>query len=229
MNNWGQMSSWIANAYRFYLAGKFRLWQHRFLREPVLERFGDRQLVILPEVLNPRMFFTGEFMALALSEALIPPGAQLLDMGTGSGIGAIFAARWAAEVDAVDINPAAARCARVNVLLNGLEDRVTVLTGDLFAPVNEKIYDVVLFNPPYFRGEPGTPFERALFAGDVLMRFAQELPQHLAPGGYALVVWSSLAPAEDFQNAFHTLHDDVVAAKRTLAEQFTLHKLTVPA
>lgn len=229
MNNWGQMSSWIAHAYRLFLAGKFRLWQQRRLREPVLERIGDRQLVILPQVLNPRMFFTGEFMALALNEALIRPGALVLDMGTGSGIGAIFASRWAGRVDAVDINPAAVRCARLNMLLNELEERVTVYMGDLFGPVTEKVYDVVLFNPPYFRGEPSTPFERALYGGDVLTRFARALPKHLVPGGCALVVWSSLAPAEDFQNAFRALDDDVVAAKKTVAERFTLHKLRVRA
>ena len=59
----------------------------------------------------------------------------ILDLGTGSGIGALFAARAGCLVTAVDINPEAVRCARINALMNRLEERVQVLEGDLFAPV----------------------------------------------------------------------------------------------
>ena len=80
----------------------------------------------------------------------------MLDLGTGSGVGAVFAAQWAGQVVAVDVNPAAVRCARINVLLHGVEDRVDVLQGDLFEPVAGERFDVILFNPPYFPGQPRT-------------------------------------------------------------------------
>ena len=59
---------------------------------------------------------------------LIPPGSIVLDMGTGSGVGAVFAARNAARVVAVDVNPEAVRCARINVLLHHIEDRVDAVS-----------------------------------------------------------------------------------------------------
>jgi release factor glutamine methyltransferase len=173
-----------------------RRWQFRlFLRHRhnrlVLETVADKPLLILPQVLNPKLFRTGEFLVSALSGALIPPGSTVLDMGTGSGIGAIFAAQWATRVVGVDINPAAVRCARINVLLNGLENQVEIHQGDLFRPTAGQQFDVVLFNPPFLRGQPRNDLERALYSMDILERFAQDLGSHLTSGGHAVVVLSS--------------------------------------
>lgn len=180
------------------------------VRRPVLRRRLDRvvvetvrgvPLVVLPEVFNPVVFRTGRFLAEALEDgawgaAPLPPEAtagrpRALDLGTGSGIGAVFAARAGYAVTAVDVNPEAARCARINALLNGLEDRIEVLHGDLFAPVAGRCFELVLFNPPFFRGEPTRWRDAAWRSRDVLERFAAALPGHLAPEGRALVVLSS--------------------------------------
>ncbi len=61
---------------------------------------------------------------------------------------------YARRVVAVDINPAAVRCAQINALLNQLEQRIEVRRGDLFAPVAGERFDLVLFNPPFLRGAP---------------------------------------------------------------------------
>jgi release factor glutamine methyltransferase len=166
----------------------------RRIRRPVLERIDGVPLVVLPEVLNPVVFRSGAFLArtVAASPLAAPgPGARALDMGTGSGVGAIFAARRGFQVIGVDLNPAAVRCARANVLLNGLDERIEIRQGDLFAPVADEQFDLVLFNPPFFRGEPKGNFDLAWRATDVLERFAAGLPAALAPGGRALVLLST--------------------------------------
>jgi methylase of polypeptide subunit release factors len=89
------------------------------------------------------------------------------------------------------LNPEAVRCARANVLLNGLDERIEIRQGDLFAPVADQRFDLILFNPPFFRGEPKGNFELAWRATDVLERFAAGLPAALAPGGRALVLLST--------------------------------------
>ena len=99
-------------------------------------------------------------------------GGSALDMGTGSGVGAIFAARRGYRVVAVDINPQAVRCARINTLLNRLEERIEVRRGDLFEPVRGERFDLVLFNPPFFVGEPRSDLDRAWRGREVLERFA---------------------------------------------------------
>lgn len=72
-------------------------------------------------------------------------GSTLLDLGCGVGPLAIWAAlSGAAHVYAVDIMPQACACARENVQRAGVADKVTVLCGDLFAPVEDKQFDVIV-------------------------------------------------------------------------------------
>lgn len=174
-----------------------RFQRHRYNRL-VLEWIDGSPLLVLPQVFNPRLLRTGELLARLLDERLVPEGSTVLDLGTGSGVGAVFAARWAGKVVAVDINPEAVRCARINALIHGLEDRIEVVHGDLFEPLGSSRFDVVLFNPPYYRGEPKDDLDMAWRSSTVLDRFATELRRHLAPRGHALVVLST----DGEQNAF---------------------------
>jgi HemK-related putative methylase len=181
----------VNTLWRWWLRARFVLTHRHRHNRLVIERIAGRPLVILPEVFNPALFFSSDLLAEALDRATLPAGARVLDLGTGSGVLAVCAARYAAEVAAVDINPAAVRCARINALLNGVEDRLTVYEGDLFAPVAGRTFDLVLFNPPYFRGPPRSPLDRAFRATDVIERFAAGLTAALAPGGQALLVLST--------------------------------------
>ena len=150
-------------------------------------------LLVLPGVLNPKLFRTGAFLAQTLLGDLVPPGARVLDMGTGTGVGAVFAARRADRVLAVDINPAAVRCARLNARLHGLEHKIEVRQSDLFEALPRERFDVVLFNPPYLKGTPRDAFEGALFSPDVIARFLTQLPTHLEPNGRAYLLLSTVA------------------------------------
>ena len=186
-------------------AGRYwrcRLFQRHRHDRLVLERVTGFPILVLPTVFNPKVLHSGEFLAHCLNEQRVPPGASVLDLGTGTGIGAIVAAQWARRVVAVDINPAAVRCARMNVLLNHREDRIEVREGDLFAAVGEQRFDVVLFNPPFYRGVPRNALDRAWRSVDVVERFAAELADNLTPGGYALVVLSTVGETPAFLEAF---------------------------
>ncbi|HUX86581.1 MAG TPA: methyltransferase domain-containing protein [Chloroflexota bacterium] len=202
----------------------FQRWRHRHL---VLEQVGRWPIVVFPDVFNPKLFRTGAFLAETLSDRLIPPGAVVLDLGTGSGLGAIAAAAFADRVIATDLNPEAVRCARLNVLLNGVEDRVGLGQGDLFAPVARDRFEVVLFNPPFFRGVPGDAFDLAWRSTDVVERFAANLSDHLAPNGQALVVLSSDGETAAFLRAFRAnrLAIEVVRSRHFLNETLTIYRL----
>ena len=206
---------------------RFLLFQrHRFDRL-VLERVAERPFLILPQVFNPTLFWTSEFMARSLNQRLIPPGARVLDMGTGSGVGAVFAAQWTDQVTAVDINPAAVRCARINVLLNEVEDCVTVKEGDLFTAVSGETFDVILFNPPYFSGQPQNDLDRAFRADDVIERFVEQLHHHLTPNGRTLILLSSEGDEASFLDLFrqHGYQIEVVAQRPLPTETLTLYTL----
>jgi release factor glutamine methyltransferase len=130
------------------------------------------------------------------------PGMRVLDMGTGSGIVGLRAATAGATVVAVDINPAAARCARINALLNGVEDRMTVREGDLFEPVAGERFDLVAFNPPFYRGAPRDAWETAWRSPDAAERFAAGLARRLTADGCARVILSTSGDAGAFLGAF---------------------------
>ena len=76
---------------------------------------------------------------------------HILEVGTGSGCMAIACALIFPEVqvDAVDIDPHALAVAKKNVAHYGLEKRVHLLEGNLYTPVKQKSYDLIISNPPY--------------------------------------------------------------------------------
>lgn len=205
----------------YQLSGRHRYDDFR------LERVLNSVFLVTPSVFNPKLPRTGAFLAANLDERLIAPDARVLDMGTGSGVCAVVAARHSRHVIAVDINPAAVRCTAINVALNGVEDRVEVRHGDLFAPVARERFDVILFNPPFLRGMPRDDRDRAWRSVDVAERFAAGVADHLATGGAALVVLSSFGGATRFLEEFRQqrLAMAVLATRRFLTERIAILKL----
>ena len=174
----------------------------RRVSKPIIEHVLGRSFLVLPQVLNPVVFRSGrllaEFVATSslMREFRPHPGAEpgtatVLDMGTGSGICAVFAAAAGFRVIGVDVNHSAVRCARINALLNALDDRIEIREGDLFAPLRNERFDIVLFNPPFFRGFPTPGFDQAWRGTDVIERFASGVSAVLTDRGRAFVLVST--------------------------------------
>ena len=113
--------------------------------------FYGRLFKINRAVLIPRPE-TELLVEAALEKSRGTPTPRFADIGTGSGILAVTLAseRPDAFVDATDISADALTLARKNVVRHGAEDRVTLLRGDLLAPLRSHAnYDVIVSNPPY--------------------------------------------------------------------------------
>jgi carbamoyltransferase len=117
------------------------------------------------------------------------PCVRLLDLCTGSGIQALSGSRYATEAVGVDLNPRAVRFARFNAQLNGITN-VRFLLGDLYAPVQDETFDVILANPPFvpsphndLRYRDGGRTGEA-----VLARIISEADPYLSPGGQLHIV-----------------------------------------
>ena len=122
---------------------------------------------------------------------------DVLELCTGSGCLAILAAHAFpnAHIDAVDISKDALAVAARNVADFGLEDRVTLHRGDLYAPVANKRYDLIIANPPYVdaegmaglppecRAEPKLAFDGGADGLDVVRRILEQAGQHLTAEG----------------------------------------------
>ena len=153
-------------------------------------------------VIVPRSFiaelldshFSGEAGALIDDPSEI---AGVLDLCTGSGCLAILASRSFphAQIDAVDLSKDALEVAAGNVTDYRLEERVTLYQGDLFAPLGDNRYDLIISNPPYVdaqgmaelpqecRFEPELAFDGGADGLDIVRRIVAEAGRHLTPRG----------------------------------------------
>jgi SAM-dependent methyltransferase len=121
------------------------------------------------------------------------PCGPMLELGTGTGFAAIRSARWASHVWATDVAPRCARFAAFNVGLAGL-DNVTVLEGDMYAPVEGLTFDRIAIHPPYVPSRDTKYIYRdGGEDGEQIFRRAVEgLPRFLRPNGrfYAVLMAS---------------------------------------
>ena len=136
---------------------------------------------------------------------------RVLDLCTGSGCLAILASRHFpnAEIDAVDISKIALEVAAHNVSDYGLEHRLTLHCGDLFKPLGDKRYDLIISNPPYVdaegmaslprecRAEPKLAFDGGADGIDIVRRILDEAKAHLTPDGGLLCEVGRCRPAVD--------------------------------
>jgi methylase of polypeptide subunit release factors len=164
-------------------------------RRTTIARAAGFRLLVRPTVFHPRYFLTSEFFAGFIGR-LDLRGKRVADVGTGSGILALAAARaGAASVLAIDINPNAARTAADNAHSNGLGERVIGVCSNLMSALAPRAqFDVILSSPPSFPGEPLDLADRAWHAGpdyrDIAALFEQAR-ERLAPGGRMYVLLSS--------------------------------------
>ncbi len=105
---------------------------------------GGKHLVIFPGVYKP---LENEHACADYCRA----GDKVLDLGCGSGVGAVFCAPKARELLAVDISPAAVQNTAENCRRHGFSN-VTVKQSDMFSNVEGK-FDLILANPPYLEAE----------------------------------------------------------------------------
>ena len=159
--------------------------------------FHDYLFRVTPDVLVPRP--ETELLIETALQADVPATARVLDIGTGSGCIAITLALQRPDwrVLATDVSGPALTVARHN--RDRLDATVELLEGDLFEPVSERSFHLIVSNPPYIaagdahldqpelRHEP----ELALVAGvdglDLIRRIVERTPKHLEPGGWLML------------------------------------------
>ncbi|MFP2957641.1 peptide chain release factor N(5)-glutamine methyltransferase [Myxococcus sp. 1LA] len=149
--------------------GAYRaLIERRMAGEPTQYLTGVREFYNRPFKVDARVLIPRPETELLVEAALrmLPKDApgRALDVCTGSGCIAISLAaeRPQATVIATDLSPDACALAQENAQALGVADRVTVLQGDLFAPVPAgERFQVVVSNPPYIASDeiPGLSAE----------------------------------------------------------------------
>ncbi len=163
-----------------------------------LKEFWSLEFEVGPSVLVPRPD-TETLVQAALDRGV---GLRLLDLCTGSGcVGQALASEAAGlRVEATDLSSAACEVARRNAHKHDMSQRVTILEGDLFGPLEKgALYDTIVSNPPYVideeiaqlspevRSEPMMALAGGNDGLDVVRRILAGAPEFLAPGGSLLL------------------------------------------
>lgn len=142
-------------------------------------------------LMDPGMAFgTGEHestrICLELLQSVMTGGERVLDIGTGSGILAVAAAKLGAEcVDACDIDPIAVKAAGQNAQRNGVSDKVNVGLSSCLTCA-EGGYDVILAN----------------ITADVLISMKDDIGKYLSEGGCVIMSGIILSRAKDVEQAY---------------------------
>ncbi len=139
----------------------------------------------------------------------IKQGQSVLEIGTGSGIVAMYASRLTDNITVTDINFDACELARKNFEDNGIKN-IEILFGNLFEPVENRKFDVILFNTPYLPTEDGDviddtlnyAFDGGLNGRKVIDMFLNEVGNHLNDGGIVQMIQSSLSGNEETLQKF---------------------------
>ncbi|MDE7283664.1 MAG: tRNA1(Val) (adenine(37)-N6)-methyltransferase [Lachnospiraceae bacterium] len=124
------------------------------------ERIDDLQRNGYRIIQNQEKFCFGMDAVLLSGFAKAKVGSRLLDMGTGTGIIPILmeAKTEAAHLTGLEIQEESADMARRSVLLNSLEDKITIVTGDIKEAgslFDAASFDVITCNPPYMIEQHG--------------------------------------------------------------------------
>ena len=178
--------------------------------KPVLkenERIDDLQRNGYQIIQDPKRFCFGMDAVLLSGFAKVKPGSRLLDMGTGTGIIPILleAKTKASHLTGLEIQEESADMARRSVALNKLEDKITIVTGDIKEAADifgAASFDVITCNPPYMIEEHGLTNlvkSKAIARHEILCTLEDVISQAsklLKPGGNFFMVHRPFRLAE---------------------------------
>ena len=161
----------------------------------------------------------------------IENGQSVLEIGTGSGVVAMYASRLTDKITVTDINFDACQLAEKNFAENGIEN-IEVLFGNLFEPVKDRKFDVILFNTPYLPTDDGDviedtinyAFDGGLNGRKVIDLFLDEVGNHLNDGGIVQMIQSSLSGNEETLQKFDEMGfiSEIAESEHFFFEDITL-------
>ena len=145
----------VANTYKPLLV--------KYLSKTRMYRYHDITIEIPPVVFHPGFFSSTQLLLHYLTRFPLK-NKRLLELGAGSGLIAIQAAKKEALVTATDINTVAIEYLQRNSSQNnvGLE----IIQSDLFAEIPRRSFDIIAINPPYYKKQPVTLRDFAWYCGE---------------------------------------------------------------
>lgn len=161
----------------------------------------------------------------------IKEGQSVLEIGTGSGLVSMYASLLTDDITATDINYNALELAEKNFHLNNI-NTIKLEFGDLFEPVKDQKFDVILFNTPYLptdsddiiNDDLNYAFDGGLDGRNVIDRFINQVSNHLNDKGIVQMIQSSLSDNDRTLNMFDR---NGFIAEIALSEKFFFEEIVL--
>jgi release factor glutamine methyltransferase len=137
-------------------------------------RYQDIRVIVNPGVFFPHFTLSTKLLLEFLENHSLTHK-TFLELGCGTGLVSVFAAKNGAIVTASDINPAAIENATLNAKKNKVE--IKAVLSDLFVAIPQQHFDYIIINPPYYPKAPKNSAEQAWFCGQNFEYFEALFPQ----------------------------------------------------
>ncbi|HEY8897869.1 MAG TPA: methyltransferase [Niastella sp.] len=135
----------------------------KYLSATRMYTYKGIRLVIPPAVFHPGFFFSTRLLLRYIAKLALK-GKTFLELGAGSGLIAMYAAREGAQVTASDINQVAIHTLEMNSRSNRIS--LSVIHSDLFTNIPLQRFDIIAINPPYYKKQPKTQADYAWYCGE---------------------------------------------------------------
>ncbi|UPT69302.1 MAG: methyltransferase [Flavobacterium sp. JAD_PAG50586_2] len=181
--------------------------------------YEDICIKIHPDVFPPQMTFSTKIL-LDFTNKLDVKNKTFLELGCGSGIISLLAAKKKAFTIASDINQTALSYLEANALKNNL--KIQIVYSDLFDEIENDAFDYIVINPPYYQKKPKNVKEQAWFCGEKFEYFENlfsQLPNYILPETECYMILSQDCNLEKIK---------AIALKNVLAFELVLKKRNWP-
>ena len=152
----------MRKAFKYFVGLAYKPFLEKYLSKPRWFKQPGLRIEITPGVFHPGFFFSTRLL-LSYLKSLPLENKSLLELGAGSGLISIWAAKHKARVTASDISDIAIIYLEKNSRLN--KTSINIIKSDLFAKLPVQTFDVIVINPPFYKKNANTDAEYAWYCG----------------------------------------------------------------
>ena len=184
-------------------------WFKKYYSKPRSFSYQNIEITISSGVFPPQYTFSTKIL-LKYLQVLDLKGRTFLELGCGSGIISLLAAKKGAIVTATDINETALNQLEKSAIKNGLN--LQIVKSDLFKNINEFHFDYIFINPPYYPKEPTSIEENAWFCGEnfeYFVKLFQQLPKFVESKSEIIMILSKDCNIKKIQTIAQNNHLDL--------------------
>lgn len=182
------------------LAKLYTSKEREFSFSPAALGGKEIKVIIKPGVFHPGLFISTKILLNFVNDLNLA-NFSFLELGAGSGIISILAAKKGALVCASDISRTATENIKLNAEMNSV--KINVIESDLFKTIPLQDFDIIIINPPYYQKDPETEEEYAWFCGsnhEYFTNLFDSLPSYINSNSKVYIILSEVCNISEIKS-----------------------------